>query len=261
MEVLERRAKSYHENVHDNVIRKGKTTKQEVTYPDSDGKPMAENTLQFEWIVKVKENLEIMYKNQPDVFVAGDLLWYAVEGNNKIRMAPDAMVVFGRPKGYRGSYMIWKEDNIAPQVVFEILSPGNTPKEMTKKFRFYDKHGVEEYYLYDPDKIALKGWIRLGNDLTEIEDMNGWTSPRLKIRFETTDTDLYIYYPDGRKFLSTVELDDRTEAQRQRAELADQQAETERQQAEAQRQKAEAQRQRADRLAAKLRELGIEPDL
>ena len=36
-----------------------------------------------------------------------------------------AMVVFGRPKGYRGSYRQWEEGGIAPQVVFEILSPGN----------------------------------------------------------------------------------------------------------------------------------------
>ncbi len=41
------------------------------------------------------------------------------------------MVAFGRPKGERGSYQQWKENNIPPQVVFEILSPGNTQTEMT----------------------------------------------------------------------------------------------------------------------------------
>jgi Uma2 family endonuclease len=77
------------------------------------------------------------------VFVAGDLLWYPVEGNNKIRNAPDVMVAFGRPKGDRGSYMQWKEENIAPQVVFEILSPGNTLTEMNKKQVFYDRYGKD----------------------------------------------------------------------------------------------------------------------
>ncbi|MFM8294463.1 MAG: Uma2 family endonuclease, partial [Microcystaceae cyanobacterium] len=80
-----------------------------IIYPDSDGQPMAENTLQFEWIVIVKENLELLFGDRPDVFVAGDLLWYPVEGNNKIRRAPDAMVALGRPKGYRGSYKQWEE--------------------------------------------------------------------------------------------------------------------------------------------------------
>ena len=64
------------------------------------------------------------------MFVAGDLLWYPVEGKPSIRTAPDVMVVFGRPKGDRGSYKQWEEDGIAPQVVFEVLSPGNRAGEM-----------------------------------------------------------------------------------------------------------------------------------
>ena len=30
----------------------------EIIYPDSDGQPMADNTLQFRWIVLLKENLD-----------------------------------------------------------------------------------------------------------------------------------------------------------------------------------------------------------
>ena len=63
-----------------------------IDYPDSDGEPMAENTLQFEWIVTIKGNLEILFLDRPDVFVAGDLFWYPVEGDPKTRTAPDAMV-------------------------------------------------------------------------------------------------------------------------------------------------------------------------
>ncbi|MFM7579379.1 MAG: Uma2 family endonuclease, partial [Microcystaceae cyanobacterium] len=101
-----------------------------IDYPDRDGQAMADNSLQFEWIVVLKENLDLLFSDRPDVFVAGDLLWYPVEGNNKIRRAPDALVVFGRPKGYRGSYKQWAEEGIAPQVVFEVLSPGNRLQEM-----------------------------------------------------------------------------------------------------------------------------------
>src|SRR5262245_18741826 len=104
------------------------TTKPErsaIEYPEDNGEPMAENTLQFKWIVLVKEGLETLYFHHPDVFVAGDLLWYPVEGEPRICQAPDTMVVFGRPKAYRGSYKQWVEDAIAPQVIFEILTPGN----------------------------------------------------------------------------------------------------------------------------------------
>src|SRR5271170_3739299 len=118
-----------------------------VVYPDNDGNPIAENTLQFEWIVTIKGGIDTVYRDDPDVFVAGDLLWYPVEGDPKTRAAPDTMVAFGRPKGYRGSYKQWEEGGIAPQVVFEVLSPGNRPDEMLAKFRFYERFGVEEYYI------------------------------------------------------------------------------------------------------------------
>ena len=116
-----------------------------VIYPDSDGQPMADNTLQFRWIVLIKENLECVFRDAPDVFVAGDLLWYPVEGRPDIRVAPDVMVVFGRPKGERGSYRQWQEGNIAPQVVFEILSPGNTLKEMVYEDLVAERIAIDSY--------------------------------------------------------------------------------------------------------------------
>ncbi len=69
-----------------------------IIYPDRDGKPMSDNTLQFRWIVTIEEGFEAIYRDDPKVFVAGDLLWYPVEEKPKIRTAPDVMVVFGRPK-------------------------------------------------------------------------------------------------------------------------------------------------------------------
>jgi Uma2 family endonuclease len=218
----------------------------QLVYPDSDGQPMADNTQQFRWIVLLKENLECLFAEDPQVFVAGDLLWYPVEGHPDIRVAPDAMVVVGRPKGDRGSYRQWEEGGVGPQVVFEVLSPGNTLKEMAKKQQFYDRYGVEEYYLYDPDRKDLTGFQRVNGQLEVIEEMAGWTSPRLGIVFALTDVDLEIYYPDGRRFLTTVELA--------------QQAEQEKQRAEQEKQRAEQEKQRADRLAAQLRALGVEPE-
>src|SRR5262245_11370751 len=101
-----------------------------VVYPDSDGMPMADNTLQFQWIVTIQGGFDDLFRDRRDAFGAGDLLWYPVEGDNTVRVAPDAMVAFGRPKGYRGSYRQWEEDGIAPQVVFEVLSPSNRAGEM-----------------------------------------------------------------------------------------------------------------------------------
>jgi Uma2 family endonuclease len=231
-----------------------------VIYPDSDGKPMADNTKQFRWIVVLQQNLEWLFADNPKVFVAGDLLWYPLEGDNKTRTAPDVMVVLGRPKGDRGSYRQWEEENIAPQVVFEILSPGNRRAEMSRKLLFYDRFGVQEYYLYDPDKNELSGWIRREGFLDVIESMADWVSPQLQIKFDLSAEELEIFRPDGRRFLTYVEIAQRAEEERQRAEEERQRAEEERQRAEEERQRAEEAEARVNRLAEKLREMGIDPE-
>jgi hypothetical protein len=192
----------------------------DLEYPESDGKPLADNTIQFGLIMKIQGGFDALFADQT-VFVAGDLLWYPVQGS-LIRQAPDVMVAFGRPKGERGSYKQWEEDNIAPQVVFEILSPGNTRKEMAEKFKFYEKYGVEEYYVYDPSKNVLKGWIRSGNILSEIPQIEGWISPRLGTRFETRMATLDLYTPDGDRFESFVELTQRAKQEAQRAQQSEQ---------------------------------------
>lgn len=217
-----------------------------IIYPESDGKPMADNTKQFRWILVIQQNLDWMFADNPNVFVAGDLFWYPVEGKPRIVTAPDVMVVVGRPKGERGSYQQWLENNIAPQVVFEILSPSNSTVEMDKKLLFYERYGVEEYYIYNPDKDELQAWIRHEEGLESLESLNDYISPRLGIRFDCSGEELKIYRPDGEKFFSYIEIHQMLEEERQ--QLAQVQAEL------------EAEKMRSQRLAERLREMGINPD-
>ena len=211
----------------------------DVEYPESDGLPIADNTLQFRWIVTIQGGLDAMFRDNPNVFVAGDFFWYPIQGRPDVRVAPDAMVVFGHPKGDRGSYRQWDEDGIAPKVVFEVLSPGNRPGEMILKFQFYERYGVEEYYMYDPDSFELDGWIRQDGHLKPVEHLDGWVSPSLGIRFQFDESgELKIYRPDGTPFATYVELAERAERESER----------------------ERERERAERLAARLKELGIDPD-
>ena len=226
-----------------------KTIEHPIIYPESDGKPMADNTEQYEWITRIKGNLDVIFASQEEVFVAGDLLWYPAEGKPNICTAPDVMVAVGRPKGYRGSYMQWKEENISPQVVFEILSPGNTAREMREKRLFYEKYGVEEYYVYDPLDFNLEVWRRWENELHLLSHAEsiGYTSPRLGVRFlSLPQSVLQMFRPDGEPFKTMLELEN------ERTRLEDERDSALRQ--------AEAERQRAERLAAKLRELGLNPD-
>ena len=128
---------------------------------------------------------------------------------------------------------------MAPQVVFEILSPGNRFGEMLRKLNFYDRHGVEEYYIYNPDTLELTGLVRSEQGLTLLDEVDSWVSPRLGIRFQLTPDTLEIYYPDGERFLTYVELAEQLTAEQAK------------------------QRQSQQRIAAletKLRELGVDPE-
>ena len=214
-------------------------TTEEIIYPCSDGQPIADSTIQYKLIVKIKEGCESLFKHDPNVFVAADLLWYPVQGRTDISQAPDVMVIFGRAKGDRRSYLQWREDNIAPQVAFEIRSHSDSQTKMNKKVSFYNRYGVDEYYLYDPENNDLSGWQKIEGTLEVIEPMEGWISPRLGVRFELGEAGLEIYRPHGQRFLSYAELEEQGELDRQRAQQ---------------------EAQRAERLAAKLRELNIDPD-
>lgn len=173
-------------------------------YPDSDGKPMADNTLQYRWIVRLVSNLKHLFRGQT-VFVAGDLFWYPQQVTTPPvpSQAPDAMVVFGRADGERRSYKQWEEENIAPQVVFEILSASNSATEMLKKQQFYRQYGVLEMFFYDPESYEFLGMVRSvpSQEFEAITPLNfPWISPMLGVRFEMFADGLTMFYPTGEPF-------------------------------------------------------------
>ncbi len=158
--------------------------------------------------------------------------------------------------------------------MFEILSPGNTTKEMNRKFLFYQDYGVEEYYLYDPQKNSLTGWLRSGSGLDEIDEISGWVSPRLGIKFEVESDTLLLYRPDGQPFADYLEVHQRLEMvsdqlqqERQAKEMVSDQLQQERQakemvsdQLQQERQAKEMAIERAKRLEQLLRLANIDPD-
>lgn len=229
---------------------------EELLYPSSDGQPMAENTEQYLWIVLIAENLLALFNDNPDVFVAADLLWYAVKLENKIEdepiaQAPDVMVSFGRPKGFRSAYRQWNEANIPPQVVFEILSPSNKTKkglqDLQRKFEFYQRHGVEEYYIYDPLSMELTGWHRQQGILVEIVNWQPWISPRLKIQFHWQPGQmLQILDPSGAEFRRLADFKQQAAIEGLRAEQERLQKEFERQQKEQAQIEADRERQQKE---------------
>ena len=197
---------------------------EEIIYPSSDGKPMADNTIQARWIITLYNNLSVLFAGQ-EVFVAADLLWYPVEGQPRIAAAPDVLLAFGRPAGDRMSYLQWKEANVAPQVVFEVLSPSNTAMEMLNKQQFYQKYGVEEFIVIDPGREggaeqSFVAYQREGVHLVQVSAETGWTSPQMGIRLTLNKGRLELAHPDGSRFRSYAEIKQAWEAAEKKLEDA-----------------------------------------
>ena len=218
-----------------------------VVYPESDGAPLAENTDQLDCIVTLYGGFDALFRDRPDVAVFADLFWYPVQGRPAVVQAPDVMVVFGRPKGRRGSYQQWREGGIAPQVAVEVRSPSNAAEHLDEKRQFYDRHGVVEYYLYGPADDSLAAWRRVGPGLRPVPIAGPLASPLLGVTFEAVGGLMpRVVGPDGEPFRPF--RDERAATLAARAE------------ARRQRQAAETAQSRADALAAKLRALGHDPD-
>ena len=132
-------------------------------------------------------------------------------------------------------------------MVIEIQSPSNTTRNSARKRAFYRRYGVQEFYEYDPDSGAFLAWRREGRKLVPVPDPNGMTSPLLGVRFEVSrEGILSVIRPDGRAFMSYREMI--MEAERHQEQLL------------RERQKAALEKQKAEKLAARLKALGVDPD-
>jgi len=255
------------------MLRKTYLPPPDLEYPESDGEPIAESTLQLRWIFRLYGGISALFEDDPNVFVASDLFWYPVKGEPKTVTAPDLMVAFGRPQGERRCYKQWEEDDVAPQVVIEVLSHNNRSGEMSRKFEFYDRFGVEEYFIWDPHLITVEIFVRTNGRLQAVKDVKTFRSPRLGISFELTVTDLIVRIADGGRLLDYREVlqqrksaENDLELQRQatqqvqlRAEMEKARAEQEKLRAEQESSRAEQEKARADKLLEKLKQLGVDP--
>lgn len=127
----------------------------EIYYPDSDGEPLAETQLHFEEIVYLVEALQERFREMPDVFVAGDLLFYYQKGRPSAVVAPDVFVVRGLSKELRRKYLLWEEQKV-PCFVAEVTSDSTRRKDVSLKKDLYQDLGVQEYFLFDPYGEYLK---------------------------------------------------------------------------------------------------------
>ena len=121
----------------------------EVFYPESDGQPMAETDVHRDLMIDLIVMLREYFRDDPHVYVSGDLLLYYEEGNPRRSVAPDVFVVKGVPSGRRRIYKLWEEGQ-PPDVVFEVTSRSTRREDLRTKHDLYARLGVTEYFLFDP---------------------------------------------------------------------------------------------------------------
>ena len=203
----------------------------DTDYPDSDGLPMAESDVARNYLVYGVEALNFYFRDQPQVYVSGNLFIYYEKGNPKAVIAPDIFVILGVKKKERRSYKVWEEDNKVPTFVLEITSKSTVSEDQGTKWGLYAYLGVREYFQYDPTtdylKPALQGYRLVGKNYEAISDRN---TPQKTILFsEVLGLELHLengemrfYNPrSGETLLTPLELADRDRLSRQALEEAE----------------------------------------
>jgi Uma2 family endonuclease len=229
-----------------------------IEYPESDGKPVGETDVHRREILHTIETLERHFRDAPDIYVSGNLMFYYEEGNPAAVVSPDVFVVKGVRKGLRRTYKLWDE-GVAPCVVIEMTSRSTRLEDKGNKRALYAQLGVREYFLFDPQRL-------LGEEALRCYELRGRTYAPCAESW-LGDIGLGVRLWDGEyEGVKAVWLrwcDQEGNVIPTGAELAEAErarAEAERQRAEEEQRRAEAERARAERLAARLRALGIDPD-
>ena len=219
----------------------------EIIYSSSDGEPLAETQQHVLAILMALALLRLYLQEQPAVVFADQYLYY-IEGNPRARVAPDVMVVFDIEKRLYANYKIW-EGQQTPAIIFEVTSAGTKETDWNFKKTLYEQLGVTEYWLFDPygEWVAeqLQGY-RLNEDGV-YKPIRDNCSEVLQLKLQAEEYLIGFYRLDnGEKLLTPEELYSANLAANQRAEQETQRAEQE--------------KARADRLAEKLRQLGVNLD-
>ncbi len=196
---------------------------QEIYYPESDGQPMAESDLHRKEMSYLIDSLDDHFAQEPDVYVAGNLFLYYVQGDPRSVVAPDTFVVKGVPKRDRKVYKLWEERGKVPCLAVEVTSDTTRDEDLDKKKSLYERLGVDEYFLFDPlgDYLdpRLQGYRLVRGRYQPLPPKNGsLVSQTTGVTFTLEGTHIrLIETATGKPLLRRQEL--RDEVARLRAEI------------------------------------------
>ena len=238
---------------------------QNVIFPPGDlysDEPPMETELHLRQMILLLHCLEWLWKDRNDFYAAGNLTIYYSPRQLKSELCrgPDFFVVLGTERKARKSWAVWEEDGKYPNVIVEILSPNTASIDKGfKKLLYQNTFRTHDYFWFNPYNLEFAGFHLVDGEYQPLEPNSQGLlfSQQLDLCLGIYEKKLRLFTTEGELLPTPEEVAQR---ETQRAEEETQRAEQETQRAEQETQRAAQETQRADRLAAKLRELNIDPD-
>ncbi len=224
---------------------------EDVIFPPGDlysDEPPLETELHLEQIMLFLKCLKWLWRDRNDFYAAGNLTIYYSQNRRRTEdfRGPDFFVVLDTERKLRKSWVVWEEDGKYPHVIVEILSEStaNTDRELKKKL-YQDTFRTPDYFWFDPYTLEFAGFHLVDGQYEPLE-------PNEQGYLWSRQLGLYMGIHDGILRFLTPECE--------LVPTPEEIAEYERQQKEIAQERAEYAQERAEKLAAKLRELNIDPD-
>lgn len=213
-------------------------------FPSADiysDEPPLESSLHLTQIFFLITCLELYWHDRSDYFAAGNLtIYYKLDQNQSTESrGPDFFVVLGTEKKDRKSWVVYREGGKYPNIIVEILSDSTASVDRAAKKEIYqDIFRTPNYFWFHPETLEFQGFHLVDGEYIELQpNEHGYLwSQQLGLYLGVFDRKLRYFTASG-ELLPTP--DEARMREKQRAEEAI---------------------SKSQRLAAKLRELNIDPD-
>jgi Uma2 family endonuclease len=209
---------------------------QAVVFPPGDlysDEPPLETDLHRDQIDLLIRLLRSLWHDRQDFYVSGNITVYYSPKQRKSQdfRGPDFFVVLGTERRPRKSWVVWEEEGKYPNLIIELLSDSTAQTDRGLKKQIYqDTFRTPDYFWFDPHSLEFEGFHLVDGTYQSLEaDERGWRwSEQLGLYLGIHNNELRFFTQKGDLVPSPEET-------------------------------AAAARQRSEKLAAKLRELGVDP--
>ena len=210
---------------------------EEIEYPPGNlesKEPPLETELHLRQIVLLIQMLEYLWQDRQDFYAFGNLTIYYSPNQKKSEYfrGPDFFVVLNTERKPRKSWVVWEEGGKYPNFIIELLSNSTAEVDRTEKKHIYQEiFRTPDYFWFSPDTLEFQGFHLVDGKYEDIQPNDkGWLwSHQLQLFLGVHEQKLRFFTPESQLVQTPEEAAIETQI-------------------------------RNEKLAAKLRELGVDPD-